>query len=259
MAVSFAFAIALFVGLPHLLAWGAGKLTGAGSTVDSFGFHVLDGVFKLAIFVGYIAAISMIPEIRRVFQYHGAEHKVVNVYENGLPVTLENARRFTTFHARCGTSFVLFVLVMSIFMFAAVFPFIPKVSDIALFNHLAMILIKIPLMLPLAGLAYEVNRFAARHPQQWWVQLLVTPGRLMQRLTTREPDDHQLEIAIAAMRAALRRDRELVEADRRSTASVAVQSADPSNGEVVVFRNFDEVLEALPSTPTAGLTTAPVH
>ena len=255
IAMSFALAMALFVGLPHLLAWGAGRATGAGSDVDSFGFHLLDGIFKLAIFVGYIAGISLIPEIRRVFQYHGAEHKVVNVYENGLPVTLDNARRFTTFHARCGTSFVLFVLVLSIFMFAAVFPFVPRVSDIALVNHVAMIFIKIPLMLPLSGVAYEINRYAARHPDQWWVQLLVGPGRLMQRLTTREPDDDQLEIAIAAMRAALRRENAL------ATEDAAAIRAAPS-GAIAVFRDFDEMTDALPDAvlaPSGDLRPAAAH
>lgn len=239
MVVSFALAMGLFVGLPHLLAWGAGRATGAGGDVDSFGFHLLDGIFKLAIFVAYIAGISLIPEIRRVFQYHGAEHKVVNVYENGLPVTLENARRFTTFHARCGTSFVLFVLVLSIFMFAAIFPMIPRVSDVALINHLAMIFIKIPLMVPLSGIAYEINRYAARHPDQWWVQLLVGPGRLMQRLTTREPDDDQLEIAIAAMRAALRRESAMANVDPAHVRS--------KDGQVAVFRDFEAVSNALPA------------
>ena len=238
MVISFALAMGLFVGLPHLLAWGAGQATGAGSDVDSFGFHVLDGIFKLAIFVAYIAGISLIPEIRRVFQYHGAEHKVVNVYENGLPVTIENARRFTTFHARCGTSFVLFVLVLSIFMFAAIFPLIPKVSNVALVNHIAMIFIKIPLMLPLSGIAYEINRYAARHPGQWWVQLLVQPGRLMQKLTTREPDDRQLEIAVAAMRAALKRETALVGADVDTVRAMP-------KGDVAVYPDFDAAVASL--------------
>ncbi|MEO1338109.1 MAG: DUF1385 domain-containing protein, partial [Myxococcota bacterium] len=252
IAASFALAIGLFVGLPHLLAWGTGQVAGTGTDVDSFGFHVTDGIFKLAIFVGYIAVISMIPEIRRVFQYHGAEHKVVNVYENGLPVTLDNARRFTTFHARCGTSFVLFVLVLSIFMFAAIFPLIPKVSDVTLINHVAMIFIKVPLMFPLSGIAYEINRYAARHPNQWWVQLLVGPGRLMQRLTTREPDDDQLEIAIAAMRAALRREVAL--------SNEAPAASPQPSGQVAVFRDFEDVVDQLPDAaaglPSAGLPAA---
>jgi uncharacterized protein YqhQ len=225
IALSFLIAIGLFVGLPHLMAWGTGAAAGTDLDVDTFGFHALDGLFKIMIFVGYIAGISMIPEIRRVFQYHGAEHKVVNVYENELELTVENARRFTTFHARCGTSFILFVLVLSIFMFAAVLPFIPKVSDVAILNHLAMIVIKVPLMLPLSGIAYEINRYAAKHPGALWVQALVLPGRLMQKLTTREPSDDQLEIALAAMKAALKREAELKTVD----------------SQVLVFENYEQV------------------
>lgn len=243
IAVSFLLAIGLFVGLPHLLAYGTGKVAGADLDVDAFAFHAIDGVFKIMIFVAYIAAISMIPEIRRVFQYHGAEHKVVNTYENGLELSVENAKAQTTFHARCGTSFVLFVLTLSIFMFAAVFPFIPRVSEITIVNHLAMILFKVPLMLPLAGIAYEINRYASSHPDQVWVQLIVWPGRLMQKLTTREPEDDQLEIALAAMRAALRREAELLNVDV-AAARVVVENQ-PIGGQVAVFRDYSEVASVI--------------
>lgn len=224
IALAFVIAAALFIGLPHLLAFGSGEAFGQALQIQSFAFHALDGAFKLLIFVGYVYLIGRIPEVARVFQYHGAEHKVVNVYENNLPLTVENARRFTTFHARCGTSFVLFVLVLSIFMFAVVLPFVPMISTVPILNHLALIGLKVPLMIPLAGLAYEINRYAARHPGQFWVQALVQPGRWMQRLTTREPDDDQLEIALAAMQAALRREAEL---GRSAT--------------VLVFRDFAEL------------------
>lgn len=224
IAVAFLIAAALFIGLPHLLAFGSGEVVGQPLEVRSFAFHALDGFFKLLIFVGYVWGIGRIPEVARVFQYHGAEHKVVNAYENELPLTLENARRFTTFHARCGTSFVLFVLVLSIFLFAVVLPFVPAFFETALFNHLALIALKIPLMIPLSGLAYEINRYAARHPQQLWVQALVQPGRWMQRLTTKEPSDDQLEIALAAMQAALRREAEL-----------------SRQAQVLVFRDFAEL------------------
>lgn len=236
IAVSFALAIGLFVGLPHVLAWGAGQVGGYDLGLETFSFHALDGVFKLVIFVAYIAGISLIPEIRRVFEYHGAEHKVVNLYENDLPLTLEGAKKQTTFHARCGTSFILFVLVLSIFFFAAVFPSIPPVSEFALVNHLAMIGIKIPLMMPIAGLAYEVNRFASRHPDSIWVQLLVSPGRLMQKLTTREPAEDQLEIALCAMRAALAREQELLPLDPQAAREAA--AADPHGGRIAVFPNY---------------------
>jgi uncharacterized protein YqhQ len=248
IALSFLLAIGLFVGFPHLLTWGTGHATGIDLDVESFAFHAIDGVYKLIIFIGYIAGISLIPEIRRVFEYHGAEHKVVNTYENGDELTVENARKWTTFHARCGTSFILFVLMLSVFLFAAVFPFVPRISDVALLNHLAMIGLKIPLMIPLSGLAYEINRFASKHPKQIWVQALVLPGRLMQKLTTREPKDDQLEIALSAMRAALRREAELKTID--STQAIAIAREQPSGGQVAYFRNFSELAAAI---PTRGL------
>ena len=242
ISVSFLIAIALFLALPHALAWGAGLALGNETTdVRSFAFHALDGLFKLGIFVGYIWAISRIPEIRRVFQYHGAEHKAVNAYENGLELTVDNTRPLTTFHARCGTSFILFVLVLSIFMFAGVLPMIPPVSENSALNHLAMVAIKVPLMIPLAGVAYEINRFAARHPTQFWVQAIVAPGRLMQKLTTREPDDDQLEIALSAMRAALRREH----AYRGSMESKKLLR-DPRS--ISSYASYDELAEAIQPT-----------
>ncbi len=247
IAVSFVLAFALFVGLPHVLAWGAGHALDIGSGVDTFWFHALDGLFKLMIFVGYIGGISLIPEIRRVFEYHGAEHKVVNAYETGDELTVENAAAHTTFHARCGTSFVLFVLVLSMFIFAAVLPALPRVSTHEALNHLGLVLIKIPLMLPLAGFAYEINRYAAKRPGQWWVQALVLPGRWMQKLTTKEPSADQLEIALAAMRAALVREQELVTADAATQEQVL--RASPDGAQVLVFRNYRELAAAIHAGP----------
>lgn len=206
LALSVVLAISLFVALPHILAWLVGWLTGGHWGVDSFLFHLLDGVFKLAIFVGYVALIGQIPEARRVFEYHGAEHKVVNAFEKGRPLDLDEVRLHGTFHARCGTSFVLFVLVTSIVFFSVLLPLIPAVSSNPILNHLFMVMFKVPLMAPLAGVAYEVNRWAAAHPGTALVSLLVSPGRWMQRITTREPDDDQLEVALAAMKVALHRE-----------------------------------------------------
>jgi len=228
---AFILAMALFVGLPHLLAWGTGRALHVG--VDQLGFHVLDGGFKLAIFVGYIWGIGRVPEIARVFQYHGAEHKAVNCYENGLPLTLEEARRQTTFHARCGTSFILFVLTLSIFVFAAVLPLFPLFDGPAWAQHLTLVAIKIPLMLPLAGIAYEINRYAARHPSQVWVQAIVAPGRMMQKLTTREPDDRQLEIALVALETALAAEARLAPLDVREAL------ARPPAG-VTVYKDYGD-------------------
>jgi uncharacterized protein YqhQ len=247
IALSFVLALGLFVALPHGLAWGAGHAFAQPLGVDSFAFHALDGLFKMTIFVGYIYGIGRVPEIRRVFQYHGAEHKAINAYESGLELTVENAKARTTFHPRCGTSFLLFVLVLSIFMFAAVFPFIPRLFEQELLNHLAMVFIKIPLMLPLAGLAYEINRYASKHPEQLWVQALVVPGRLMQRLTTREPTADQLEIALAAMRAALLHEARLTAVGLEEASRL--EAAQPAGGIVTVFRDFGELTQTLPAAP----------
>jgi uncharacterized protein YqhQ len=121
----------LFVGAPHLITWLIGRLVGVELDTASFAFHAIDGVVKAAIFVGYLAAISRMPDIRRVFEYHGAEHKAIWAYESELPLTPDNAAKFTTLHPRCGTSFLLLVLVLSILMFALVFPSSPRSATTA--------------------------------------------------------------------------------------------------------------------------------
>jgi uncharacterized protein YqhQ len=233
MILAAAIAVALFVGLPHALAafggaWLGGEASPTAADARSVGFHVLDGVFKLAIFVGYIALVRRIPEIRRVFQYHGAEHKAVTTYEDRRPLTLDGARPFGTFHARCGTSFVLFVLVVSIALFAVALPALPPVSDAPLVQHLFLVLIKLPLMIPVAGVAYELNRFAAEHPRLALVQALVTPGRWMQRLTTAAPTDDQVEVALTALRAAL-------------AGEAGAARGQPPRAGVQTFRDFAHV------------------
>ncbi|MBI2374178.1 MAG: DUF1385 domain-containing protein [Deltaproteobacteria bacterium] len=236
IVLSLVFAFGLFKGLPHFLTWGAGKLFGIELGVSDPAFHVVDGTFKLGIFIGYVVMIGRLEEIRRVFQYHGAEHKSINAYEHNESLTVANARKHTTFHARCGTSFVLFVILLSVVIFAVAFPFVPKLSENALLNQLGMLFIKIPLMFPVAGLAYEINRFASRHPGSVLVSWMVSPGRMMQKLTTREPTDDQLEIALAAMRAAL-------DQEAKMSGPSAPRHSDHS---IVVFNGFREVEAALP-------------
>ncbi len=206
MALSLTMGLALFVGAPHLLTWLAGAALGIPLDTRSFAFHAVDGVFKAAIFVGYLTFISRLPEIRRVFEYHGAEHKAIWAYESEQPLTPESAAKFTTLHPRCGTSFILIVLALSILVFAAVFPFVPRVSPNALVNQLAMIGIKLPLMFPLAGLSYELQRLSAKKGAPRLLQWAVAPGLLFQRITTREPSREQLEIAVVALGRALARE-----------------------------------------------------
>jgi uncharacterized protein YqhQ len=203
VAVSLVFGLGLFVGAPHLLAWLLGTLLGFDSS--SFVFHAVDGVIKLAILVGYMAAISLLPDIRRVFQYHGAEHKSIFTYEQGLPLTVENARLQTRFHPRCGTSFLLIVIMVSVVLFSAALTY--RFSDSAVIDNLLKILIKVPLMFPVAGVAYELIKLAGKKcGTSRLARALSLPGMLLQRITTKEPDDSQLEVALISIRKTLWRE-----------------------------------------------------
>jgi len=198
--------ILLFVVIPHLATLGIGVLMGTELGVRSIWFHVIDGVIKVSIFVGYIMLISLLKEIRRVFQYHGAEHKSIHAYEKGEELTVENARKHSRLHSRCGTAFLLLVLVFSIFLFSAVFPIFPKdlLGNVILTNIL-FIVVKIGLLLPIAGCSYEIIRFADRHNNAV-LNALLLPGMWMQKLTTREPSDDQIEVALVALKTTLEKE-----------------------------------------------------
>lgn len=148
----------------------------------------LEGVLKLGLFTTYILLISRMKEIRRVFEYHGAEHKVIHCFESGKPLTVENARTFTTLHPRCGTSFMLIVMVISILMFSLI-------SWDSIWIRVAWKLVLLPLV---AGLSYELLKWSSRK-ETALTRFVKAPGMAMQKLTTREPDDKQLEVALAAM------------------------------------------------------------
>jgi uncharacterized protein YqhQ len=172
--------------------------------VEHFLFHVIDGVIKILIFLAYVWLISLSKEIRRIFEYHGAEHKSVYAYEAGEALTVENARRFSTLHPRCGTAFILVVLLVSIFFFAIVFPFIPNIGgSLGVVNQIFAMVMKILFMFPIAGLAYEMIRYSGRNMERGVIRWAVLPGLWMQKLTTREPSDAQLEVALAALDCAL--------------------------------------------------------
>ncbi len=158
--------------------------------------NVIEGFIRLAILLGYIWGIGFLGDIRRVYAYHGAEHMAVHAYEAGLPLTVENVRRFGTPHPRCGTAFLLTVVLVSIVVFA----FLGR-HDLGW-----MILSRIALIPVVAGISYEIIRFSGRY-QHWWVsRQIARPGLLLQRLTTRQPDDDQIEVAISAMSGAIAAD-----------------------------------------------------
>ena len=148
---------------------------------------------RTTIFLGYIALLSRLRDLRRVFEYHGAEHKTISCFEAGEPLTPENAQRYSRLHPRCGTSFLLIVMIVAIFIFA-------PLGLPAWYLLIASRIIGVPLI---AGLSFEVIKFAGRNRRKRWVQILMWPGMQLQKLTTREPDHEELAVAIAAMEAVL--------------------------------------------------------
>ncbi len=176
------FVVGGFMLLPAFLA----GLTGVGNRILS---NLVEGGIRVALFVGYLGAISLFPDVRRVFQYHGAEHKVVHAYEEG-EASLPAARGRSPLHPRCGTSFLLLFVVVAILVFSLI-----PTSSVGV-----RLLARVALLPVVAGLTYEILRFGSRHPRAWWLKPLLAPGLLLQRLTTREPTDDQLEVALAALR-----------------------------------------------------------
>jgi uncharacterized protein YqhQ len=162
--------------------------------MGNFAYNAIDGVIRGIFFFVYVWSISMMEDIRRVFQYHGAEHKTVYTFEANEDLTVDNARGKSTLHPRCGTSFLMFVMVISIIVFSLV----PSTAPFAVKFGARVVLIPL-----IAGLAYEIIRFSARHLANPVCKVLVRPGMWLQRITTKEPDDKQLEIAIIALKEAL--------------------------------------------------------
>jgi uncharacterized protein YqhQ len=188
VALSLALAVGLFfvipVGLTSLIK------DQLGSAVL---FWLVEGVVRTAIFIGYIAAISRLPDLRRVFEYHGAEHKTISCFEAGDELSPARAARYSRLHPRCGTSFLLIVMVLAIFVFAPLG--LPEWYWLVLSRVLG-----IPLI---AGLSYEVIKWAGRNRRKAWVRTLMWPGLMLQNLTTREPDHDQLAVAIASLEEVL--------------------------------------------------------
>jgi uncharacterized protein YqhQ len=160
---------------------------------NSLTFNVIEGVIRLVIFVGYLKVIGLMPDMKRVFTYHGAEHKSVNAYEAGVPMEVEAIKKYSRAHVRCGTSFLFLVLIVAIILFSFV-------GRPALW---LMVLSRIVLIPVIMGVGYEIIYFGAKHTHNWFVKIILWPGLMMQSLTTGEPDDKQLEVAIAAMNKAV--------------------------------------------------------
>jgi uncharacterized protein YqhQ len=229
--ISVAFALGLFILLPQGLTTGLAKLLGAEWNLQSPMFHAVTGAFKLAVFTSYLALISRFEEVRRVFQYHGAEHKTIFAYEAGLPLNLANVRKQSTLHPRCGTTFLVIVIAVSILLGATATPLLlPKAQGTS--GWILTLLLRVLLLPFVAAISYELQRLSARFCTTGPLRVLLYPGFLFQKITTREPDDTQLEIAIAAMEVA--RVREQV-----------TPSAPSDPDRVHLFASFQSVSEAV--------------
>jgi uncharacterized protein YqhQ len=186
------FAVALAIGLFFLLPVGITSLF-KDSLPNSVVFVLVEKAIRITIFLGYLVLISRLPDLRRVFEYHGAEHKTIACFEGGEPLTPENAQRYSRLHPRCGTSFLLIVMIVAIFVFA-------PLGTPAWYILFPSRVIGIPLV---AGIAFEAIKWFGRNRNKRWARVLMWPGLQLQRLTTREPDLRQLAVAIAAMEAVL--------------------------------------------------------
>lgn len=200
MLVSLAFAVGLFVALPYFIV----NLIGIEEKSHVISFNLLRGAVKLCIFIGYLLVISFFKDVKKVFQYHGAEHMVVNAYEHGLNPNKENIRDFTTIHPRCGTTFMFLVLTVSIilYMFTSYFvysfiysSFIPP----KIVGNITVLIINILLLPVVSGISYEILKLGFRFYNFPLMRLAILPGLLLQKITTRKPDDEEIEVALFAL------------------------------------------------------------
>ena len=200
MLVSLAFAVGLFVALPYFIV----NLIGIEEKSHVISFNLLRGAVKLCIFIGYLLVISFFKDIKKVFQYHGAEHMVVNSYEHGLNPNKENIRDFTTIHPRCGTTFMFLVLTVSIilYMFTSYFvysfiysSFIPP----KIIGNITVLIINILLLPVVSGISYEILKLGFRFYNFPLMRLAILPGLLLQKITTRKPEDEEIEVALFAL------------------------------------------------------------
>ncbi len=189
-AVTTVIALAMAVGLFVLLPLYITKAT----RTDGVMFNIIDGVLRVAVFIAYILVISLMSDVKRLFEYHGAEHKTVNCYEAGKKLTVANVKKHSTLHRRCGTTFLLIVLTISIIIFSLI------VTD----SFLMKFLVRILLLPVIAGISYELLKLGAKFPHNIFLNILVWPGLMLQKITTREPGKKQIEVAIKAFNAVVK-------------------------------------------------------
>ena len=239
IAFSVIFALGLFVALPQALAAGSGKLFGIDFGLSDANYQIAIGAFKLLIFLCYLLLISRLKDVRRVFQYHGAEHKTINAYEADLDLTVENVRNQTTMHPRCGTTFLVVVVVVSIIAGAITAPILMPNAE-GIIGQVALLVLRIALLPFIAAVSFELQRLSARFCTTGPLRLFLLPGFFFQKISTREPEDDQIEIAIAAFEAAAWREKDGKE--------------QPVSDDPMVFPSFDTFVSELPKLVPAQWT-----
>ena len=188
MGFALVVALAVFVGIPYL----ATQLLRS-AVPSTLALNLGEGALRLALFLGYLGAISLMPDIRHVFAYHGAEHMTIHAFEHGEPLTPERIEPYSTAHPRCGTAFLLFVVVVAIALFA----FVPRV------NLVVDLVARLALVIPVASMSYEILKLGAAYERYPVMRALITPGLLLQRITTRRPDRGMIEVAVASLEEAI--------------------------------------------------------
>jgi uncharacterized protein YqhQ len=205
LIIAFAFGIVLFVLLPYALTY----LLGLKETQNPVWFNIIDGIIKVGILILYLYLISLMKDIKTVFQYHGAEHKAVFCYEDNKKLTVENAKKYSTFHPRCGTAFLMIVIIIGIFLFS----FIPALTELIypnidninwILKRTILFITRILLLPIVAGFSYEILKFGAKHQDNPIFRTLTLPGLWIQKITTQQPNKKQLEVAIAALKKVLK-------------------------------------------------------
>lgn len=206
ISVSILFALGIFVLLPYIFT----NLLGFNEQTRPILFNLVDAIIKIIIFIGYVLIISLMPDIKRVFQYHGAEHKVVHCYESGKKLTNANIKKFTTIHCRCGSSFIMLTIIVSILVFSFVplffQSFFPNIFEYNAFLSRTILGFFRILFLPIViMISYELLKLAGKYEKNFFLKIINYPGFLLQKLTTAEPDKKQIEVALASLNTLLKK------------------------------------------------------
>lgn len=203
--ISIGFVIAFFIALPYFLTY----MIGLTEEEKPLSFNIVDGIIRILLFLVYIAAISLMKDVKVLFQYHGAEHKAIHCYEKGEKLEIANVKKFTTLHPRCGTSFLLMVFIVSILVFSIlpslILTYYPDFSNLNVWVRKGILFpVRILLIPVIAGISYELLKISDKRRKNFLFKLISSPGLLLQKITTKEPSDRQIEVAICSLKTLLK-------------------------------------------------------